>query len=103
MQRARVLEVNRHLAALAESWERGGFPLHMNLAVRHPSGQYPVSNDMVNRLKQQNRQLTEEVSQKSERITALEREKSGLIRELVQNQRTRNANTQIIGSDEVVF
>uniref|UniRef100_A0A182Y9U1 Suppressor APC domain-containing protein n=1 Tax=Anopheles stephensi TaxID=30069 RepID=A0A182Y9U1_ANOST len=34
LQRARVLEVNRHLMMLAESWERGGFPMHMNLALR---------------------------------------------------------------------
>lgn len=33
LQRARVMEVNRHLSALADSWERGGFPMHMNLAV----------------------------------------------------------------------
>ncbi|EAT40309.1 AAEL007952-PA, partial [Aedes aegypti] len=36
LQRARVLEVNRHLMTLAESWERGGFPMHMNLALRPP-------------------------------------------------------------------
>ncbi|KAJ6643137.1 Suppressor APC domain-containing protein 2, partial [Pseudolycoriella hygida] len=31
LQRARVMEVNRYLSGLAESWERGGFPMHMNL------------------------------------------------------------------------
>lgn len=53
LQRARVLEVNRHLSALTDSWERGGLPLHMNLAVNH----YP--QDMTTRLKQQNHLLTE--------------------------------------------
>lgn len=34
LQRARVLEVNRHLSALTDGGERwGGLPLHMNLAV----------------------------------------------------------------------
>lgn len=58
LQRARVLEVNRHLAALTESWERGGLPLHMNLAVHHyPQGQQ--TPHITDRLKQQNRLLTE--------------------------------------------
>lgn len=29
------MEVNRYLASLEESWERGGLPMHMNLAVRN--------------------------------------------------------------------
>ncbi|XP_069694184.1 suppressor APC domain-containing protein 2 [Periplaneta americana] len=86
LQRARVLEVNRHLATLTDSWERGGLPLHMNLAVHHAS---PAPHDILSRLKQQNHLLTEEVSKKSERITALEREKASLIRELFQT-RTQN-------------
>ncbi|XP_053673086.1 suppressor APC domain-containing protein 2 [Anopheles nili] len=40
LQRARVLEVNRHLMMLAESWERGGFPMHMNLALRPLPGTF---------------------------------------------------------------
>lgn len=87
LQRARVLEVNRHLATLTDSGERGGLPLHMNLAVSsYPSNTPP---HILNRLKQQNHLLTEEVSKKSERITALEREKAALIRELFQS---RNQN-----------
>lgn len=58
LQRARVLEVNRHLATLTDSWERGGLPLHMNLAVHHHSSPN-FSPDMVSRLKQQNHLLTE--------------------------------------------
>ncbi|XP_054274906.1 suppressor APC domain-containing protein 2 [Macrosteles quadrilineatus] len=78
LQRARVLEVNRHLAVLTES---GGLPLHMNLAVAHP----PLPTHLT-RLKQQNVLLTEEVGKKSERISVLEREKAALLRELYQGQ-----------------
>lgn len=133
------MEVNRYLASLADSWERGGFPLHMNLAVRnlhHSSNgnsnnnnnnnQYgsingngngagaepPFHNVQVNRLKLQNRQLTEEVSQKSERITALEVERKALFRELVQHQQHQQQLQQqllrkqghiICGNEEVIF
>ncbi|XP_063236048.1 suppressor APC domain-containing protein 2 [Bacillus rossius redtenbacheri] len=98
LQRARVLEVNRHLAALADSWERGGLPLHMNLAVHHPP---PAPHHILSRLKQQNHLLTEEVSKKSERITALEREKASLLRELYQSRsQGRRGNEP---QDETVF
>ncbi|XP_017773425.1 PREDICTED: suppressor APC domain-containing protein 2 [Nicrophorus vespilloides] len=94
LQRARVLEVNRHLAALTDSWERGGLPMHMNLAVNY----CPQPQDLTTRLKQQNHLLTEEVSKKSERISILEREKASLIRELLQT-RVPNRNSQ----EEAVF
>ncbi|XP_018569784.1 suppressor APC domain-containing protein 2 [Anoplophora glabripennis] len=99
LQRARVLEVNRHLAALTESWERGGLPLHMNLAVHH----YPQTHqphDLSDRLKQQNRLLTEEVSKKSERISALEREKASLIQVLQMRSAPSNGRN---GQEEAVF
>ncbi|CAH0547903.1 unnamed protein product [Brassicogethes aeneus] len=96
LQRARVFEVNRHLAALTESWERGGLPLHMNLAVHHyPPHHHP--QDLADRLKQQNRLLTEEVSKKSERISALEHEKASLIQVLQMRSSNRN------GQEEAVF
>ncbi|XP_014206781.1 suppressor APC domain-containing protein 2 isoform X2 [Copidosoma floridanum] len=78
LQKARVLEVNRHLAALISSWERGGLPFHMNLAFLSS----PTSADMLSRLKQQNHRLNEEVSKKSHRIALLEQEKDSLMREL---------------------
>lgn len=95
LQRARVLEVNRHLAALTESWERGGLPLHMNLAVHH----YPPSQDLTDRLKQQNRMLNEKVNKKSEKIAALEREKASLIQVL----QMRSQPTRSSGNEEAVF
>ncbi|XP_053665570.1 uncharacterized protein LOC128714715 [Anopheles marshallii] len=160
LQRARVLEVNRHLMMLAESWERGGFPMHMNLALRplpgtmlavgpshyqqralhqqRPSqpqpptaaippavppppsatsaGGYPTvpsqphhlqqqqqSPEIVNHLKQQNHQLCEEITQKNEKLSLLEREKAALIRELLQLQRTNRASSMISNTEELVF
>lgn len=111
LQRARIGEVNRYLGSLADSWERGGFPIHMNLAVRN---QYePSFHDVqVNRLKLQNRQLTDEVSQKSERVTALEMERNAIYRELVQQQQQQQQLQQqllrkqghiICANEEVIF
>ncbi|KAG5900478.1 hypothetical protein JTB14_010890 [Gonioctena quinquepunctata] len=100
LQRARVIEVNRHLAALTESWERGGLPLHMNLAVHHYPQTHHPPQELSDRLKQQNRLLTEEVSKKSERISALEREKSNLIQLL--QMRTDPPNRNNI-QEEAVF
>ncbi|XP_012279475.1 suppressor APC domain-containing protein 2 isoform X2 [Orussus abietinus] len=86
LQRARVLEVNRHLATLISSWERGGLPLHMNLAVLSTPVSTQLHQDMLSRLKQQNHRLTEEVSKKSQRIALLEQEKDSLVRELYNRQ-----------------
>ncbi|XP_053626093.1 suppressor APC domain-containing protein 2 [Plodia interpunctella] len=88
--RARVLELNRQLGALAAGWRHGQLSLHMNLAlpVASLSGTPPVPNAAV--LKSQNRMLAEEVNRKNERISVLEREKSALIRELLlQRNRTK--------------
>jgi len=98
-QAARIFNVNQHLSALFDS-DRG-FPIHMNLAIRPISAQITRPNDpnrphfvvnpnLVNRLKEQNRLLTEEVGKKCERITQLEREKSALIRELFQSRTQPN-------------
>ncbi|KAJ8965890.1 hypothetical protein NQ317_014285 [Molorchus minor] len=92
-------QVNRHLATLTESWERGGLPLHMNLAVHHyPQAHQP--QDLSDRLKQQNRLLTEEVSKKSERISALEQEKASLIQVLQMRSAPPNRSN---GQEEAVF
>lgn len=127
LQRARIMELNRHLASIEESWERGGFQMHMNLAVRN---HYNSSNGIngnaqtvaaplpqfmdvqINQLKVQNRQLTEEVSQKSERITDLEMERKSLYRELVQYQQQQQQLQQqllqkqghiLCANEEVIF
>ncbi|KAK8741647.1 hypothetical protein OTU49_002318 [Cherax quadricarinatus] len=102
-QLARIHEVNAHLQALMEATEHG-LPSHMNLAIcsntstavagsNHRNsgarGQVADSGDqerIIIRLKDQNHLLTEEVSNKSERITVLEREKAALLRELFQSR-----------------
>ena len=109
-QAARILNVNQHLSALFDS-ERG-FPIHMNLAIRPISAQlnrndpnrpqYVVNPNLVNRLKEQNRMLTEEVGKKGDRITQLEREKSALIRELFQS-RTQPINKTKTETDDTTF
>lgn len=92
------MEVNRYLSGLSESWERGGFPIHMNLAVRNSETHPTFHSEMLGRLKHQNELLNDEVSQKNERINVLERERQSLIRELVKSQRS---NVSL--SDEVIF
>ncbi|XP_013200692.1 suppressor APC domain-containing protein 2 [Amyelois transitella] len=88
--RARVLELNRQLGALAAGWRHGQLSLHMNLAlpVTPLPGTPTTPNAAV--LRSQNRMLAEEVNKKNERISVLEREKSALIRELLlQRNRTK--------------
>ncbi|CAG2166792.1 unnamed protein product [Oppiella nova] len=113
-QAARILNVNQHLSALYDS-ERG-FPIHMNLAIRpintqlmanrsndpNRQQQFVVNPNVMNRLKEQNRLLTEEVSKKCERITQLEREKSSLIREIFQS-RTQTINKVKTEAEDTTF
>lgn len=129
LQRARIMEVNRHLASLEESWDRGGFQMH-NVAARNhynsingnataPSQMPAASSSLsqfvdvqINQLKVQNRQLTEEVSQKSERITDLEMERKSLYREIIQYQQQQQQLQQqllqkqghiLCANEEVIF
>ncbi|CAL1274568.1 unnamed protein product [Larinioides sclopetarius] len=82
-QMTRISEVNQHLNALMETSEKG-FPIHMNLAVHQRSiySAQKTATQTIQRLKNQNHALTEEIAKKSELITQLETEKSALIREL---------------------
>ncbi|XP_054158086.1 suppressor APC domain-containing protein 2-like [Oppia nitens] len=114
-QAARIMNINQHLSTLYDN-ERG-FPIHMNLAIRPISAQmtingryndpnrqqqFVVNPNVVNRLRDQNRLLTDEVSKKCERITQLEREKSALIRELFQS-RTQTINKVKTDTDDTTF
>uniref|UniRef100_A0A914W041 Uncharacterized protein n=1 Tax=Plectus sambesii TaxID=2011161 RepID=A0A914W041_9BILA len=77
--RAHVTEVNRRMVALMESSERG-FPTHINLEVRN---QLPQPNDdQLIWLHRQNRQLTEEISEKTKLIEHQERELKTLLKQL---------------------
>ncbi|XP_046370267.1 suppressor APC domain-containing protein 2-like isoform X2 [Haliotis rufescens] len=89
-QKARIVEVNQQLRTLTDSSEKG-FPLHMNLAMG-PTANLRMNNSSVKMLKDQNRQLTKEVSQKSDKITQLEQEKSTLIRELFESRSKHKTN-----------
>ncbi|XP_067662209.1 suppressor APC domain-containing protein 2-like isoform X2 [Haliotis asinina] len=89
-QKARIVEVNQQLRTLTDSSEKG-FPLHMNLAMG-PSTSLHMNNNALKMLKDQNRQLTKEVSQKSDKITQLEQEKSTLIRELFESRSKHKTN-----------
>ncbi|KAL3871464.1 hypothetical protein ACJMK2_039460 [Sinanodonta woodiana] len=88
-QRARIMNVNQHLCTLIESTEKG-FPIHMNLAIQTT----PTYSDeaTIRMLKDQNKQLTEEVSHKNDRITQLEQEKGSLIRELFDSKSKHKSN-----------
>ena len=78
-----------------------GFPTHMNLEIAKSQNLSSSSNHInnntlllerqVQRLKEQNRQLTSEVGQKSNQMTALEQEKRTLIKQLF--QRSNSATT----------
>ncbi|XP_076320961.1 suppressor APC domain-containing protein 2-like isoform X2 [Tachypleus tridentatus] len=106
-QMSRIFEVNQHIAALTESTEKKSeqrfnllqpssglqrkkeeIPLHMHVALCQPATfrrmQQDSTQSTIQKLKEQNKMLTQEVSKRSEHITRLEREKSSLIRELFQ-------------------
>ncbi|XP_070581739.1 LOW QUALITY PROTEIN: suppressor APC domain-containing protein 2-like [Ptychodera flava] len=84
-QKARIFESNRQLSALMESSAKNFLP-HMNLAIDSHSEPNPEKDAMIKALKEQNRQLTQEVSKRSEKVTQLEREKQALIRELFESR-----------------
>lgn len=89
-QRARITEVNMQLRTLVDSSEKG-FPLHMNLAVTS-SKEYNSEAATLKMVKEQNRRLTQEVSDRSEKISKLEQEKASLIRELFE-ARSKNKSS----------
>lgn len=79
---SRIMDINRQMRALMSSTD--GFPDHMNLAMpeRIPTTKESEQSPLVQKLKDQNKKLTQEVSMKGSQITALEREKATLIRQL---------------------
>ncbi|GAB1604961.1 bromodomain-containing protein DDB_G0280777-like isoform X2 [Argonauta hians] len=90
-QKTRISEVNQQLRALIDSSEKG-FPLHMNLAVSNVGQNFPSDEGRMKMLKDQNRQLTQEISVKCDKITQLEQEKSALIRELFESKSKNKPN-----------
>lgn len=53
----------------------------------------------IERLQEQNRMLTDEVSRQSTRVTALEQDKRSLIKQLFQQSSSTNANANSISSN----
>ncbi|CAL1534385.1 unnamed protein product [Lymnaea stagnalis] len=97
-QRARIAEVNQHLHALVESSDKG-FPIHMNLVMPSASSNVqPGDSSTSHRIKEQNRRLLEEIGQKTDVISQLEKEKSTLVRELFE-ARSKNKS----GFDDTTF
>jgi len=80
--RAHITEVNRRAVALMESSDKG-FPWHMNLELHRNIPQ--PSDDQLMWLKRQNKMLTNEVAEKSERIGQLETEKARLLKQLCES------------------
>ncbi|CAH2316857.1 Hypothetical predicted protein [Pelobates cultripes] len=93
----KLQEVNRCLSDLIAPGKAGTVSLSV------PGGQ-PVPLDSVvrqqtiNMLKEQNRLLTKEVSDKSDRITQLEQEKSALIKQLFEAKARNNPDTSPMDS-----
>ncbi|XP_060591278.1 suppressor APC domain-containing protein 2-like [Ruditapes philippinarum] len=86
--RSRITDVNMNLKTLMQTSE-SGFPAHMNLAIR--SSAFP-DDKATKWLKEQNKQLTQEVGSKSDRITQLEKEKASLIRDLFEARSKHKTN-----------
>lgn len=57
--RARILELNRQLGALASGWRHGPLSLHMNLALPATMNAMPTTPNNAAVLKSQNRMLAE--------------------------------------------
>ncbi|XP_071152435.1 suppressor APC domain-containing protein 2-like [Mytilus edulis] len=87
-EKARIAEVNHQIKTLVDSSEKG-FPLHMNLAMTSTNHQLQSTIKVV---KDQNKQLTKEISHKSDKITQLEQEKAQLIRDLFEARSSHKTN-----------
>nr|XP_021145377.1 suppressor APC domain-containing protein 2 [Columba livia] len=95
----KLQEVNRCLGDLLSTT---GKPMHPSSALSRlgpatspaPAG----SQQAINMLKEQNRLLTKEVTDKSERITQLEQEKSALIKQLFEARARNNHETSQLDS-----
>jgi len=86
--RAHITEVNRRAVALIESSDKG-FPWHMNLELHRNIPQ--PADDQLMWLKRQNKLLTNEVGEKSERISQLEAEKARLLKQICESPNNRLA------------
>lgn len=95
----KLQEVNRCLGDLLST---AGKPANPSSALSRPvpvaSPASAGSQQAINMLKEQNRLLTKEVTDKSERITQLEQEKSALIKQLFEARAHNNHETSQLDS-----
>ncbi|KAL3041686.1 suppressor APC domain-containing protein 2 isoform X1 [Trematomus bernacchii] len=78
----KLQEVNRCLNDLISCSGMQSFPSSAAQTAANPQPPVPAPPQAILRLKDQNRLLTQEVTERSERITQLEQEKSALIKQL---------------------
>ncbi|XP_010778736.1 suppressor APC domain-containing protein 2 isoform X1 [Notothenia coriiceps] len=86
----KLQEVNRCLNDLISCSGMQSFPSNAAQTAANPQPPVPAPPQAILRLKDQNRLLTQEVTERSERITQLEQEKSALIKQLFE-ARARSA------------
>lgn len=90
-------ELNQRLNCLVSSGKPGVFPAHINLEMEssnnNSNGPMAQLERRIERLQDQNKQLTQEVGRQSNRVTALEQEKRTLIRQLFQQSSASSTNT----------
>lgn len=87
----KLQEVNRCLNDLISCTGMQSFPPSAAQTAANPQPPGPAPPQAIQRLKDQNRLLTQEVTERSERITQLEQEKSALIKQLFE-ARARGAH-----------
>lgn len=95
----KLQEVNRCLGDLLSTTGKPANPNSaLNRLVPVASPASAGSQQAINMLKEQNRLLTKEVTDKSERITQLEQEKSALIKQLFEARARNNHETSQLDS-----
>ncbi|XP_075690239.1 suppressor APC domain-containing protein 2 isoform X2 [Rhinoderma darwinii] len=91
----KLQEVNRYLSELMTPCKAAVHSASSSVAT---APLVPGQQQAVNMLKEQNRLLTKEVSDKSDRITQLEQEKSALIKQLFEARARSNQETNAMDS-----
>ncbi|KAL6096855.1 sapcd2 [Pungitius sinensis] len=94
----KLQEVNRCLNDLISCSGIQSFPSSCAPTAANPQPPGPAPPQAIQRLKDQNRLLTQEVTERSERIAQLEQEKSALIKQLFEARARSAQDTSIMDS-----
>ncbi|XP_040053032.2 suppressor APC domain-containing protein 2 isoform X1 [Gasterosteus aculeatus] len=94
----KLQEVNRCLNDLISCSGIQSFPSGSAPSAAHPQPLGPAAPQAIQRLKDQNRLLTQEVTERSERIAQLEQEKSALIKQLFEARARSAQDTSVMDS-----